>query len=216
MRTCSRAGISALRAVLLLSGLLYIGAEGVCRTTPLNELEQLVLDRHNDFRAQHLDTPPLCYAELAGEDVTFAAQQWADHLAETDTFHHTPSPTTFGENMSWSSFRQDDPDPGPFYLDAAQGWYNEIKDWDFTLSKSKGGVTSHFTQVVWNSSKQMNCGFSSYQPAGKPWKKAIVVCQYWPKGNWARASEYPYEVRKLKGSLDESEYLIGHYLVDLL
>ena len=31
--------------------------------------------------------------------------------------------------------------------DAVQSWYDEIKDWDFSTSKKKGGVTGHFTQV---------------------------------------------------------------------
>ena len=191
----------ALLATLLVSSLLYLGVEGVCRTSALNEMEQLVLDKHNELRARHQDTPPLCYAEITGDDVTFAAQDWADHIAETGDSKHTPNPKDFGENLSWSTYPgEDPPDPGPFYLDGTQRWYDEIRDWDFELGQSKG-LTSHFTQVVWKSTTQMNCGFAT-RTSETP-HKAYVVCQYWPKGNWIKRELYYTEVHPLKGSYVE-------------
>ena len=78
--------------------------------TDLSDMEQLVLDKHNEYRARHQDTPPLCYAEITGDDVEFMAQEWADHVGETGKFKHTPNPKVYGENMAWSSFRGEDPD----------------------------------------------------------------------------------------------------------
>ena len=186
-------------AVFLVEVLLNQGVEGACKSGPISELEQLVLNKHNELRALHEDTPPLCYADLTGEDVSFAAQDWADHVADIGESSHTPNPKAFGENIAWSSFHET-PEPEPLYIDAVQRWYNEINNWDFTLGQRNGkGITSHFTQVVWKTTTQLNCGFAS----SDTFKRAYVVCQYWPKGNWVKAADYPNEVHPLKGSVNE-------------
>ncbi|KAL5249334.1 hypothetical protein ACHWQZ_G018256 [Mnemiopsis leidyi] len=192
-------GSTILQSVFLVNFLLNLGVDGACRSTPLSELEQLVLDKHNELRELHQNTPPLCYADLTGDDVSFAAQNWADHVAEIGESSHTPNPKAFGENIAWSSFRET-PEPAPLYLDAVQRWYNEINNWDFALGQRNGnGITSHFTQVVWKTTTQLNCGFA----ASETFKRTYVVCQYWPKGNWVKAADYPNEVHPLKGSVDE-------------
>ena len=190
--------MSALRLFITLSVLLFLDAEGACRTDTLSDTEQLILDVHNEYRARHRDTPPLCYAE----DSQFKAQKWADHVAETGVFEHYPNPKVFGENMAWSSFRGKDPDPAPFYISAAERWYSEIKNWDFELGKKNGrGITTHFTQMVWKTSTHLNCGFATSDIL----QRAYVVCQYWPKGNWIKRSLYYTEVHPLIGSDAEGE-----------
>ena len=185
--------------VFLVNVLLNEGVKGACKSGPLSELEQLVLNKHNELRELHEDTPPLCYADLTGEDVSFAAQEWADHVADIGESSHTPNPKAFGENIAWSSFHET-PEPEPLYIDAVQRWYNEINYWDFALGQRNGnGITSHFTQVVWKTTTQLNCGFA----ASDTFKRAYVVCQYWPKGNWVKAADYPNEVHPLKGSVNE-------------
>ena len=171
--------------------------------TDLNDMEQLVLDKHNEYRARHQDTPPLCYAEITGDDVEFMAQEWADLVGETGKFKHTPNPKVYGENMAWSSFRGEDPDPAPFYTSGMERWYSEIRNWDFNLSK--GSMTSHFTQIVWQSSTMLNCGFSTSETLCR----AYVVCQYWPKGNWGRQPEYAVKVRPPLGFVREGKFSEG-------
>ena len=190
--------MSVLHSLLLISTLSYLRVEGVCKTTQLNDMEQLVLDKHNEYRARHHGTPPLCYARVAGQDITFAAQEWAEHVGKTGEFKHTPNPKEFGENMSWSSYNGEDPEPAPFYNGGIERWYNEIENWDFVNSRSNG-VTSHFTQLVWKDATQLNCGFAT----SKALHRAYVVCQYWPKGNWM--SQYPDQVQPLKVSTDSSK-----------
>ena len=186
----------------LVSASYYLGAEGVCKTD-LSDMEQLVLDKHNEYRARHQDTPPLCYAEITGDDVEFMAQEWADHVGETGKFKHTPNPKVYGENMAWSSFRGEDPDPAPFYTSGMERWYSEIRNWDFNLSK--GSMTTHFTQIVWQSSTMLNCGFSTSETL----RRAYVVCQYWPKGNWGRQPEYAAKVRPPLGFVREGKFAEG-------
>ena len=43
---------------------------------------------------------------------------------------------------------------------AVNSWYDEIQYYNFTTGRSKGGVTGHFTQVVWTASTQVGCGFN--------------------------------------------------------
>ena len=187
----------------------YIGAVNPCSllgcsSEPLNALEQLVLNKHNEFRSKHQDTPPLCYAKVTGEDTAFTAQNWADRISETRDFKQSPHPRDFGENLSWSSYRGEDPDPGPFYISAVERWYRGVENWDFELGVSKG-MTNAFTQLVWKSSTHLNCGFATSEDL----RRAYVVCQYWPKGNWIKRSLYYTEVGPPIGSGAEDTEVEG-------
>ena len=72
---------------------------------------------------------------------------------------------------------------GPAYEASTVAWYNEINNWDFSTSAGNGGgVTGHFTQVVWKNSQQVNCGYSTYLEDYI--NRYIVVCQYYPNGNY--------------------------------
>ena len=105
-------------------------------------------------------------------------------------FKHMPNPKKFGENMAWSSYMGEEPDVESFMVSSVKRWYSEIERWDFDLGQKIHGVTTHFTQIVWKSSKQLNCGFG----VSEELKRAYLVCQYWPKGNWIKRSEYYTEV----------------------
>ena len=193
MSTTETMEIAFIRTLLITTILIYLG-EGACKTAPLTNAEKAVLDKHNELRSKHQDTPPLCYAETSGEDITFTSQDWADNLAETDSFAH--SSTQAGENIYMASYGGNNPEQEKMYVSATKGWYDEIKNWDFSLSKSKG-VTGHFTQIVWKSTSQLNCGFATSNNGG------YVVCQYWTPGNYG--GMYAEEVAPLKGSDDEGD-----------
>lgn len=190
--------------------------EAVCRTTPLTDLEQFMLDDLNHYRARHIDTPPLCYAEVNGPDITFTAQQWADHIAATDVFEHTPQPTDFGENMFYSTYIEPTPNMTHYYMKAGAGWYHEILNWDFKEHHINAhgvethGTTTHFTQLVWRDSKQLNCGHSTLEL--EDMNKVFVVCQFFPKGNWV--DQYATQVTDLaKGFKPDDEESACYFLL---
>lgn len=53
------------------------------------DVVQLILDDTNTYRAQH-DLPPL----LLMDELTTVAQDWSDHMAESDDFRHNPDYTS--------------------------------------------------------------------------------------------------------------------------
>ena len=176
--------------LLLLLPLLLPGIEGACKSTALSEFELAVLDKHNELRALHKDTPQLCYGE-SGSDVTFSAQSWADAMANVKTMSHSSG--SYGENLAYAGTTGTVPGKKAAYIASTQAWYDEIKDWDFGKSVSKGGVTGHFTQVVWANTKQVNCGYATFKDS---YNSYYVVCQYYPPGNYN--NQYATQVLELK------------------
>merc|ERR1712166_1179965 len=106
------------------------------------------------------------------------AQSWATSMAPTGgpcNQHSSGNP--YGENLAWQSGGGATVDSS--YLDAAQSWYGEVKDWNFPTSAPTGGTTGHFTQVTWAASTKVGCGRT--QGAGG----TCTVCNYSPAGNYA-------------------------------
>ena len=57
-------------------------------------------------------------------------------------------------------------------------WYSEEENYDYNTGKSKGGVITHFTQVVWKGSTQL--GMATAVSVGKTF---YTVARYSPVGN---------------------------------
>ncbi|KAL5272140.1 hypothetical protein ACHWQZ_G000380 [Mnemiopsis leidyi] len=177
--------------LLLLLPLLLPGSEAACKTSALSEFELAVLDKHNELRALHKETPDLCYGE-SSSDVTFTSQSWAEAMANVKTMKHSTG--SYGENLAYAGTTGTVPGEKAAYITSTQLWYDEIKDWDFSKSASKGGVTGHFTQVVWAASKQVNCGYATFKD--NSFNSYYVVCQYYPPGNYN--NQYATQVFELK------------------
>jgi len=88
------------------------------------------------------------------------------------------------------------------YVKGTESWYAEIDSWNFETSskESTTAVTGHFTQVVWKSTEQVNCGYSTYEDN---FKRAYVVCQYYPAGNYQ--TQYVENVKPLIEEEEEGE-----------
>lgn len=181
-----------LRLSLLLLSVLYT-ADCVCKTSALTAAEQAVLDAHNAYRAKHEGTDPLCYGET-GSDVTFTAQSWTEQIAGEKAMKHSSG--SYGENLATAGTTGTALTQSPAYEQSTQMWYDEIKDWNFGTSASTGGVTGHFTQVVWKNSKQLNCGYATYVSGS--FNNYMVTCQYYPPGNYN--NQYASNVAPLKST----------------
>lgn len=124
--------------------------------------------------------------------MTFTAGTWAQAMANAKTMQHSDG--EYGENLAMAGTTGTLAGQTEAYTSSTTAWYDEIKDWSFTSSASTGGVTGHFTAVVWKNTKQVNCGYATFVDGS--FNKYYVVCQYYPPGNYA--GEYAAQVAPLK------------------
>lgn len=142
------------------------------------------LRAHNEFRFIH-GVPPLKWSAKLTHD----AQVWANHLADTSSFKHDPTARAKdqGENLYyvWPAKRLCDygeRSENCFRCrEFVEAWYNEYKDYDYNngRAKTKGKVVTHFTQIIWKSTREL--GMSTAVDKDGSLK---VVARYSPVGNW--------------------------------
>ena len=78
---------------------------------------------------------------------------------------------------------------------ATQQWNDEIKDYSFT--RHSGPNTGHFTQVVWQGSKELGVGKAQARDG-----KWLVVANYLPAGNFI--GRYAENVFPVGGSMGKT------------
>ncbi|PAV21161.1 PR-1 [Pyrrhoderma noxium] len=119
------------------------------------------LDSHNSVRAKH-GAKPLTWSD----NLASVAQNWANRCV----FKHSGS--KYGENLAAGS--------GDFSIPAAiKLWADEASSYD-----PKHPQYSHFTQVVWKSTKQVGCARATCNNLFQGWGPAqFYVCNYDPAGN---------------------------------
>ena len=134
-----------------------------------DEFNQMQLDAHNKYRADH-GVPPLEYDPVCQK----AAQAWADNMVKKKKMYHASKKENpnMGENLAMYSSS----DPNDKTLSqtphATEGWYDEIKDYDFN-NQGFSMECGHFTQVVWKESTKVGFGIAG----------TYVVARYLPHGN---------------------------------
>merc|ERR1711933_426058 len=111
----------------------------------LKTMAEAALKKHNDYRAQHKDTPPMVLCDELNKD----AQAWADR----GVFEHCKERNGAGENIAWNCGKSAE----DAAAQAVDQWYNEIKDYNWSNAVFAMN-TGHFTQVVWKSSTQLGIG----------------------------------------------------------
>lgn len=103
------------------------------------------------------------------------AQNWAETLANEDRFAYRPN-SNYGENIYclWSSDRNAKANP----KDVCRSWYEEIKEYDFSIEPKGVFRAGHFTQMIWKMSQDLGVGVAKTKKG-----KVLVVCNYNPRGN---------------------------------
>jgi uncharacterized protein YkwD len=133
--------------------------------TPADFAAQMV-QWHNTYRARHGSPAVIWNDTLAAYAANYSK------LCSTD---HSDSPI-YGENLAYGGFTN----PGYYvYL-----WYNEIQNYDFN-NPGFSDSTGHFTQVVWEASLQIGCGWvydGCTSELGNSYPN-YLACEYWPYGN---------------------------------
>ena len=159
--------------VLLLAAPVMTGA-----ALPGSGLEARVLASHNQERAA-LGLAPLRW----NEQLASGAGQWAEHLASTGEFRHSPNEKgpRIGENI-WGGTA------GRFSPERMVGlWLAEKRHFTagvFPANSTSGNArdVSHYTQIIWRRSTEVGCSLAR----GKD--EDILVCRYATAGNvWGQS-----------------------------
>ncbi|XP_055352540.1 cysteine-rich venom protein pseudechetoxin-like [Paramacrobiotus metropolitanus] len=155
--------------------------------TSVASVQKAILDQHNNARREKPSTGMLKLSWDA--ETADRAQAWANkcnyaHPVQGSSDYNTYMKTskyTLGQNiakssnvMSWS---------GIINL-----WYNEINS--FTLGQSTTATVGHYTQIMWNTTFFLGCG---YKNCGS---FHFYVCDYAPAGNVVPRQYSPYEAGK--------------------
>ncbi|XP_022250463.1 uncharacterized protein LOC106466686 [Limulus polyphemus] len=136
-----------------------------------SEFVTVSLHWHNNFRSFH-GSPPL----LLSPQLCVRAQDWANHLAHTNTIYHR-NDMGIGQNLFCKCLGISDADPTGDQV--AKYWYQEIKMYDFYQKPSLLHVKSnHFTQMVWRNTQEFGIGKTRTR-----FGKIVVVANYRPAGN---------------------------------
>jgi len=142
-------------------------------TLGATDFNQRILASHNAERAT-LGLAPLRWnAELAE-----GAGEWADHLASTGRFEHSPATRRqpAGENI-WGGTA------GRFTPERMVGlWLAErryFKPGVFPANSTSGdpGEVGHYTQVIWRETTDVGCSLARGE------REDILVCRYTKPGN---------------------------------
>ena len=117
-------------------------------------------------------------------------------MTHSTSSQYYDSSNPYGENLAYAGTTGTVAEEAAAYESSIQAWYDEIADWNYSTNASSGGDTGHFTQLVWQDSEQVNCGYATFYNA--PYNSYYVVCQYYPAGNWQ--GEYADNVQPLNNA----------------
>jgi hypothetical protein len=133
-----------------------------------------VVAAHNRER-DAVGAPPLVW----DSSLAAGAQAWADHLARTGQFAHSPDDPAappVGENIWGGTASRYQPEAMVDLWIAEKKYF---KPGTFPANSTTGDVhdVSHYTQLVWSSSQRVGCGVS------RGAREDILVCRYSRAGN---------------------------------
>jgi hypothetical protein len=151
--------------------------------TSQTTVQQNLLNYHNTLRRTIPSTGML---QMSWDPAVAAlAQAWVNtcpsgHPASTLTqYWNTAKFTPTGQNIAWGYSS---------WNDVVNAWYGEISNFQFGVGPiSSSSSVGHYTQVVWNVSYALGCGYAQC-PSG-----ATYACNYGVAGNMSPGQYYPYQ-----------------------
>jgi hypothetical protein len=174
-----------------------------------SDFEEKGLDLHNEYRKLHKSSMMRLNITLNRRSDVCAKY----YARKGDIDHSCPyKSTNMGENLylSWRTGGPNDPTEA-HVLRAIKLWYDEIEDYNFEDPRASkvGKMVGHFTQLVWNASRQLGVGVYEHN------LKTVVVALYTPRGNiYVKYSPDPYQLYK-KNVLSSSSCLCDSYYLRL-
>ena len=141
---------------------------------------QVMLRDHNAARRE-VGVPDL----VLDSDLNSQAQMYAEDLARTGTFQHSPSNSRQGQGENlWAgtanrfSFEQ-----------MAGAWINEKQYYVHGIFPDVSNTgrwqdVGHYTQIIWRNTQRLGCDLASGDG------RDVLVCRYAPAGNVVGQSAY--------------------------
>jgi uncharacterized protein YkwD len=136
-----------------------------------------MLNVHNKYRSA-LGIPGVTWSNTLANH----AQQWANYLANSQTFEHSQD-TGEGENL-WMGTS------GYFsYSQMAESWASEKQYFRYgtfphVSTTGRWFDVGHYTQMIWQNTTEIGCAVAT--GGGND----ILVCRYNPPGNYQGQSPY--------------------------
>ena len=168
MRSAAAIAISVLVASLM--------ATPSSGAAPLSDFAKRILAAHNGERVA-LGIPRLAWSETLAAH----AAVWADALAKSGKFQHSPASMRpgEGENLWIGTAGAYEPE------EMVKAWADEQEFFQYGPFAPDGPhVVGHFTQVVWRTTTELGCAEATGNGAD------VLVCRYSPPGNMI--GEKPY------------------------
>jgi len=124
------------------------------------------------------------------------AQEWADHLAKVNNCQINHRPTSgamkreYGENLWWADadvWSDGSRKPQPATIESVvKSWAAESVHYNYdTNSCQPGKECNNYTQIVWQDSTSVGCGYQQCSDKSQIW-----VCNYNPPGNYVNKKPY--------------------------
>ncbi|XP_063775553.1 cysteine-rich venom protein TEL1-like [Pseudophryne corroboree] len=154
------------------------------------EIQQLIVDRHNELRSQVFPRPSNMLKMQWSAEAAANAAKWAAVCAQV---HSKPEQRVVpefhcGENLYMSNKPHN-------WIKVIQGWYDECNDFEYGVgAKAKGKVIGHYTQLSWYKTWMVGC--ASFMCKDKA-LRYYYVCQYCPAGNEKNSLFVPYTTGEL-------------------
>jgi len=182
-----------------------------------------IVAKHNELRrrvAKGLETKGVnggqpsatdMYELKWNDELAEVAQRWADQCWPTENGKSKAHDTKRGPSANYKQVGQNmatgastAPISSPGFEGMIQGWYDEVEDFpaDNVSAFSKNGVPKgkmigHYTQVVWGATKEVGCGYVSFDNPGHPKSRngkfpyrKLLICNYGKAGNWGGQKVY--------------------------
>ena len=178
------------RMVTAAAGAAACACAGLAASMPVASLTaaqtEEIVRAHNGWR-QRVGVHPIRWSPELAALAQSRAERMAAHGCRLD---HGKLPKDTGENLfGASALRGAGPHDAIVAIsptEVVDAWASEARDYNYSKNKCAWGKhCGHYTQVVWQASKQVGCGKAICPSRGQVW-----VCDYRPPGNWKGKKPY--------------------------
>jgi len=147
-----------------------------------------ILNAHNILRTTY-NSPPLKYSKKLEK----SARKWAKKLQKDGCkmVHSHGKVGDFGENLFWASplvttriysngkREKNNQLQNVTATQVSEAWHDEVQWYNYADDTcKKGQMCGHFTQLVWDTTKELGCSAAICDDMSQVW-----VCEYFPAGN---------------------------------